>query len=133
MLFLISTQANAYLLDPLLECENSKTNLIVKLESKNTGTLHVGRNICPFEVTKSMDSPRSVHPTVNLFLKPKKNCHPELFLEKGFMKLSVSKKKNYHASVLILKENQTLSCEVKKSKKNKLFKLFFTLPKALSR
>lgn len=126
LLLLLSLQSNAYLLSPLLKCENKELKLTVNLENDKEGFVQVGKKTCRLNIFEVLDSPRATLPTSHLLFKIQKKCHADLFLKKGFMIVEKNNDNSIMANILVLKNHQTLKCKVTEKKTKKLEKAYFS-------
>lgn len=124
LFMVISTFANASLLDPIYECKSQENSFTFTLQSKTEGTVQYKESICPIEIVDiDVYQQRAGADGININFNVN-DCHKKIFYIKGFFKIESGQNADGSDSyVLALKGKQTMSCMPSKKSIKKIFKL----------
>lgn len=105
--------SSATIFAPLLNCESENPEITFRLDDHKSGSLFHGKKICAFTVDGFEERSRRASEDgfdVSFVLD---NCHPDTFVQKGFLKVvqGPNQPKIINAYLLGLKNHQTLICK----------------------
>lgn len=111
--FLITNTSSATIFSPLLGCESKDPQLTFRLDDPKAGSLYHGKKICRFSVSSFEEKNQRVSNPGYDIVFDLDNCHPDTFMQKGFLRITFEgpSSKNVTAHILALKGHQTLSCK----------------------